>query len=268
MIKTMVTLLLIVYISCGTTTSQKTTENGGSKEPIGLKTITNSIGMEFVLIPSGSFMMGKNPHFEYGSPDETPQHKVKISKPFYLGKYEVTQEQWVSIMGTNPSEFKGRTNPVEQVSCYDVKAFINKLNEKEGTDKYRLPTEAEWEYSCRAGSTTTYYWGDEMDGSYCWYWENSGRKTHPVGQKQPNAWGLYDMHGNVSELCSDWYGKYYYSSRQSTDPLGVFGSSTTRVHRGGCWESSAHNCRSAKRNARGPGFKFSDRGFRLALSAE
>jgi formylglycine-generating enzyme required for sulfatase activity len=163
------------------------------------KTYTNSIGMEFVLIPSGSFMMGADKNFEDASDDETPRHRVTISQPFYLGKYEVTQGEWAEVMGSNLSRFKGRSNPVENVSWDDAIEFIRRLNQKEGHCRYRLPAEAEWEYAARAGSASTYSFGDDAGqlGRYAWYGGNSGDSTHPVGQKEPNAWGLYDIHGNV-----------------------------------------------------------------------
>ena len=144
------------------------------------KTWVNSIGMEFVLIPAGSFMMGS----EEGESDERPVHQVTISRPFYLGKYEVIQAQWQAIMGNNPSLFQGDPKlPVEQVWWTDVQEFIRKLNAKEGGNQYRLPTEAEWEYAARAGSTTTYSFGGDASrlGEYAWYKDNSGGKTHPVG---------------------------------------------------------------------------------------
>jgi hypothetical protein len=162
-----------------------------SPKPSEPKTIRNSIGMEFVLIPAGEFRMGSTK----GDSDERPVHAVTISTPFYLGKHEVTQAQWEEVMRNNPSRFTGDPNrPVEQVSWEDVQAFIRKLNEKEGGTKYRLPTEAEWEYAARAGSTTAYSFGDDRGqlGEYGWYWDNSDKKTHPVGQLKPNVWGLYD----------------------------------------------------------------------------
>ncbi len=174
------------------------------------KNLTNSIGMEFVLIPAGEFDMGLASS-EVGRLDwEGPVHRVKISTAFYIGKYEVTQKQWRDVMGSSPSMFKGDNLPVEQVSWNDVGDFIKKLNEKEGGNKYRLPTEAEWEYAARAGTKTIYSFGDDesMLGDYAWYYENSALKTHDVGQKKSNPWGLYDMHGNVSEWVEDWYGNY------------------------------------------------------------
>ncbi|MCZ7398881.1 MAG: formylglycine-generating enzyme family protein [Candidatus Methanoperedens sp.] len=167
---------------------------------------TNSIGMEFVQIPSGEFDMGSPVVVHY---NERPIHHVIISKPFYMGKYEVTQKQWMDIMGNNPSYFKGDNLPIEQVSWYDVQEYIKKLNEKEGTDRYRLPSEAEWEYAARAGTNTTYSFGNNKSelGDYAWYDGNSGGKTHEVGQKKPNPWGLYDMHGNVWEWVQDTFSK-------------------------------------------------------------
>ena len=147
-----------------------------------------------------------------GNDDEKPMHEVRISKPFYLGKYEVTQGQWQAVMGNNPSRFKGDPNrPVEQVAWEDVQAFMRKLNAIEGGTTYRLPTEAEWEYAARAGTTTAYSFGDDprLLGEYAWYSENAKGKTHPVGQKKSNAWGLHDMHGNVWEWVQDWYSKPY-----------------------------------------------------------
>jgi formylglycine-generating enzyme required for sulfatase activity len=238
------------------------------------KTYTNSIGVEFVLIPAGSFVMGADKNekkawnVEKAGDAETPQHKVSIGKSFYLGKYEVTQTQWTAVMGSNPSHFKGQNNPVERVSWDDAQEFINRLNQKEGHTRYRLPTEAEWEYAVRAGTTSTYFFGDDADqlGSYAWK-GNSGDTTHPVGQKQPNAWGLYDMYGNVWEWVQDWYGEEYYSGSPSIDPRGP-SSGSSRVVRGGGWYCSAADCRSAERRGNSPGYRSDILGFRLALSTE
>jgi formylglycine-generating enzyme required for sulfatase activity len=233
------------------------------------KTYTNSIGMEFVLIPSGSFIMGADKNFEEAADDETPQHRVTISKPFYLGAHEVTQAQWTAVMGNNPSKFKGRSNPVEMVSWDDVQIFIRRLNQQEGHKRYRLPTEAEWEYAARAGTTGAYSFGDDADslGRYAWYVGNSGDKTHPVGQKQSNPWGLYDMHGNVWEWVQDWYDSAYYSRSPGTDPKGP-SSGSYRVVRGGSWNHHAMHCRSANRYDLTPDIRNVYFGFRLALSPE
>ncbi|MDR1043800.1 MAG: formylglycine-generating enzyme family protein [Candidatus Adiutrix sp.] len=231
------------------------------------KTYTNSLGMDFTLVPAGSFTMGADKDLENANYNETPQHRVSISQPFYLGAYEVTQAQWTAVMGNNPSKFKGRSNPVEMVSWNDAQAFIQRLNAKEGHNRYRLPTEAEWEYAARAGTTSAYSFGDDEDslGRYAWYWDNSDEKTHPVGQKQPNAWGLYDMHGNVDEWVQDWYGNY--SSSSVTDPKGP-SSGSDRVFRGGSWFCSAQGCRAALRFNFSPDYRVDFIGFRLALSPE
>jgi len=167
--------------------------------------------MEFVLIPAGTFTMGSPDSDSNAYDHEKPAHQVTISEPFYMGKYEVTQAQWKAVMGENPSRFKGDDHPVENVSWEDVQQFIQKLNAKEGKEACRLPTEAEWEYAARAGTTTIYSFGNNASqlGNYAWYDENSGNTTHPVGDKPPNPWGLYDMHGNVWEWVQDWYGPIY-----------------------------------------------------------
>ncbi|MDR3221636.1 MAG: formylglycine-generating enzyme family protein [Candidatus Accumulibacter sp.] len=230
------------------------------------KTHTNSIGMEFIQSPAGSFMMGADNNLEDANDDETPQHQVTLSESFYLGKYEVTQAQWEAVMGGNPSKFKGRSNPVETVSWDDVQVFIERLNAKEGTSKYRLPTEAEWEYAARAGTTSAWSFGDDAAsaGQYAWYKNNSGQQTHPAGQKQPNPWDLYDMHGNVWEWVQDWYGNKYYAKSPSADPKGP-SIGVGRALRGGSWGDSAKYLRSA-RYGNMPDTRDEFNGFRLALS--
>jgi formylglycine-generating enzyme required for sulfatase activity len=231
------------------------------------KTYTNSIGMEFIQIPAGSFTMGADKNSEEADNDETPQHRVTLSKSFYLGKYEVTQAQWEVVMGDNPSKFKGRSNPVEMVSWNDVQLFIERLNAKEGTKKYRLPTEAEWEYAARAGTTSVWSFGNDAAsmGQYAWFKDNSGGKTHPVGQKQPNPWGLYDMHGNVWEWVQDWHSGKYYAQSPASDPKGP-SSGGYPVQRGGGWSNAAMYLRSADRSSSSPGNRDDGDGFRLALS--
>jgi len=190
------------------------------------------VTMKLVLIPAGRFMMG-SPDSEKGRvPHEGPQHEVTISRPFYMAATEVTQAQYQAIMGTNPSFFQGELNPVEHVSWTDATEFCKKLSVRTRRT-VRLPTEAEWEYACRAGSSTRFCFGDadEVLGDYAWTEANSGGTTHPVGRKEPNAWGLYDMHGNVCEWCADWYGAY--PDGPATDPQGP-ASGTYRVLRGGC----------------------------------
>lgn len=208
--------------------------------------------LEMVLIPAGTFMMG-SPDNEVGREnDEGPQHQVTLTKSFYMGKYEVTQAQWLVMMESNPSDFKGNNRPVENVSWDDCQSFIQKLNQLEqGT--FRLPTEAEWEYSCRAGTTTRYYWGDDQNysqiGQHAWYPNNSSSQTQEVGLKLPNAWGLFDMSGNVWEWCQDGYGKY--TSNPQVDPIGVIASSGSLLRGGACWYSIWY-CRSASRYHRFP----------------
>ena len=224
------------------------------------KTYTNSIGMEFVLIPSGTFKMGSS----NGESDEKPIHSVTISEAFYMGKYEVTQKEWKAVMGDNPSSFKGDKLPVEQVSWNDIQEFIKKLNQKEGGTKYRLPTEAEWEYAARAGSNSKWSFGDNESqlGDYAWYGSNSNSQTHPVGQKKPNKYGLYDVHGNVWEWVQDWYDSNYYSSSPKTDSKGP-SSGSGRVSRGGSWGTYAEYARSALRDYGSPEYRDYNIGFRL-----
>jgi len=220
---------------------------------------TSPTGIEFVLIPAGTFIMGG----ETGYDDSKPPHQVTLSKPFYLGKYPVTQAQWKSIMGKNPSIFKGDNRPVEQVSWNDCKEFIQKLNAREEGNTYRLPTEAEWEYACRAGTMTQFCFGDDgtMLSQYAWYNDNSERETHPVGQKKANAWDLYDMHGNVWEWCQDCYGVY--TKHAVIDPRGP-SSGSSRVYRGGSWYRNAGGCASAYRVSYDPSIRNGSLGFRLA----
>lgn len=216
---------------------------------------TNLVG-EFIYISAGEFMMGSNKN-----KNEQPIHKVIISRGFEMGKYPVTQGEWEAVMGSNPSRFKGINLPVETVSWSDTQKFINKLNDLNGEYTYRLPTEAEWEYACRAGTTGDY--AGELD-KMGWYDKNSESKTHVVGQKSPNAWGLYDMHGNVWEWCSDWYGNY--ASGSVTDPSGV-SSGSNRVYRGGSWFLTAVGCRSAYRSYNTPDSRYDGVGFRLVRTA-
>jgi formylglycine-generating enzyme required for sulfatase activity len=268
------------------------------------KEITNSIGMKLVLIPKGTFQMG-SPIEEPGADDDEAQHQVTISKDYYLGVTEVTQGQYEKVMGTNPSYFQKRVihksdssmYPVEQVSWEDAVEFCKKLSdlpeEKAAGRVYRLPSEAQWEYACRAGSKTAYSFGDNGRdlGNYAWFGNNSGSKeldsaalwarlkdnpqeyldtllsagcaTHPVGEKKANAWGLYDMNGNVWEWCSDWYGDY--PNGAVSDPVGPREGSL-RVPRGGGWRYEAARCRSASRGGFYPSGRPDCIGFRVALS--
>jgi len=212
------------------------------------------VDIEFVPIPPGGFDMGS----ENRDSDERPVHRVRVSKAFELGKYPVTQEQWEAGMGSNPSYFKGPDRPVETVSWNDVQEFLKKLNRRGDGHLYRLPTEAEWEYAARAGTT-----GDspaELD-AVAWYHGNSRAQTHPVGQKQPNAWGLYDMLGNVWEWCRDWYSPDYYRNSPTVDPPGP-PSGSQRVLRGGSSYYNASYLRAATRFRGEPGDRSINLGFR------
>lgn len=217
--------------------------------------------LELVSLPGGEFIMGGD-QWEY----EKPRHRVRVS-PFAIGKYQVTQAQWKAVMGNNPSRFKDDALPVEQVSWEEAKEFCQKVSRATGNE-YRLPTEAEWEYAARAGSTGKYCFGDDerLLGDYAWYEKNSDQKTHSVGQKKPNAWGLYDMHGNVWEWCSDWFGEDYYKELEkegvAIDPRGP-STGSYRVRRGGGWNDYAVNCRSAYRGIWAPGNRYGNLGFRL-----
>ena len=226
------------------------------------------LAMEFVWIPPGEFRMGSTGRHAYS--DEKPVTRVRITQGFWLGKYEVTQRQWQAVMGNNPSRFKncGGDCPVERVSWNDVQEFINRLNGRSGGRRYRLPTEAEWEYAARAGTRTDTYAGDitkprgndPVLNRIAWYDENSGNRTHPVGRKSPNPWGLHDMLGNVLEWVGDWKGDY--PGGLVTDPTGPR-SGSYRVNRGGSWIFSARYCRSAYRFSFSPGDRFGSLGFRL-----
>ena len=223
--------------------------------------------MEFVLIPAGSFMMGSSDSDSDAPGDERPLHQVTITKPFYLGKYEVTQEQWQTVMGSNPSNFKGPKNPVERVNWDDCQAFVAKLNEryrKNGTP-FALPTEAQWEYACRAGSATRFSYGqdDAALQDYAWLAEDSADTTHPVGLKKPNAWALHDMNGNVWEWCADWYGPDYYRHSPGIDPAGPSDGSL-RVLRGGSINDHAQYRLVTFRGRYQPSSRLVNLGFRVA----
>ncbi len=207
---------------------------------------------EFVSIPSGSFSMGSP--FGEGRTDEYPQHNITITKEFEIMKFEVTQYQWKSIMKNNPSLFFGMQNPVDSVSWNDCQEFIDVLNYLDSNHTYRLPTEAEWEYCCRAGSVTKYFFGNDEAKlvDYAWCRENTDTPfvdeecPHKIGLKKPNKWGLYDMYGNVLEWCSDWYDQYYYTNSSEIDPKGPE-NGDRHVIRGGCWYSHSGICRSGVR---------------------
>jgi len=222
----------------------------------------NDPNFEWVNISPGAFWMGS--YDNEGLDREHPRHNVTITKGFQMLKFEVTQTQWNEVMGSNPSIHSGDNNPVETVSWNDCQSFISRLNRLDLGHIYRLPTEAEWEYTCRAGSNTLYCYGNGSGQleDYAWYEDNSNERTHRVGQKKPNAWGLYDMHGNVWEWCQDWYDKDYYEISPNKDPQGT-NSGSSRVLRGGSWLNDAEICRSASRHGKFPIFKIYELGLRL-----
>jgi len=221
--------------------------------------ITNDLDMTFVHIPSGKFWMG-SPDDEPERDDDETMHEVILTQGFYMQTTPVTQLQWEKVMGSNPSEFKGDPRrPVENVSWNDAKAYINKLHQRNDGHRYRLPTEAEWEYACRAGTTTPFAFGDNITPDQANY---DQKKTTPVGIFEPNDWGLYDMHGNVWEWCQDCYGAYL--PRSVEDPTGAE-SGDSRVLRGGCRGYGAGRCRSALRDRFIPDCRHGVFGFRLVL---
>jgi formylglycine-generating enzyme required for sulfatase activity len=229
-------------------------------------------GIEFILVEPGSFFMG-SPAEETGRHgDEDPVRQVKITRPYYLGKYEVTQQQWEAIMGNNPSIFydypESGNHPVDMISWDDAAEFISKLN-AEGIGQFRMPTEAEWEYACRAGSTARFYWGDDpgykLLNQYAWGYSRAEGRSHPVGSKEPNAWGFYDLSGGVWEWCSDWRGDY--NPADTLDPQGP-AEGKSRIYRGGSWFNEPEALRSANRHGHPPDTRGSNSGLRLVLEVE
>jgi len=254
-----------------------TTDNGSASDTDPpAKWVSNSVGMKLVLISPGEFVMGSAEAEKYGTHDEK-QHRVRITKPYCLAVHEVTQEQYEKIMGEQPWSGRayveeGAEYPATYVRWEEAVEFCKKLSSKEGR-RYRLPTEAEWEYACRAGSTSLYCYGD--DGAdlrtYAWYSVNSydGVERYPrqVGSKRANSWGLFDMHGNVWEWCQDWYGEDYYESSPTEDPTGPK-SGSLRVFRSGSGDCGSWGCRSAARTALKPDDRGDFLGFRVALVLE
>ena len=222
----------------------------------------NRLGMEFVLVPAGEFRMGSAS--EDAGADEKPVTDVTISRAFYIGKHEVTQKQWETVMGTNPSDFKGCPDcPVEQVSWNDAQAFIRTLNVMDDSKRYRLPTEAEWEYAARGGTE-----GDRYNANtdvIAWYDKNCNERPHEVGKKTPNAYGLHDMLGNVYEWVQDRKGAY--AGGKANDPQGP-SRGTLRVMRGGSWETTAKSCRAPHRFDAAQGFRIHALGFRVLMEAD
>jgi formylglycine-generating enzyme required for sulfatase activity len=248
-----ITFSVGIHVAGRTAASEATAAKGSEKGKELSFDLGGGVKMELVPIESGLFMMGD----EEGDSEEKPVHKVTISRPFYMGRFEVTQEQWQAVMGANPSHFKGAKDPVDRVSWEASQAFCKKLNEKFAAAgvTFSLPTEAEWEYACRAGSSDRYGFGDAEPGlaDFGWFESNADGRTHPVGEKKPNAWGLYDMHGNVWEWCADWYDGSYYKESPPIDPAGPT-AVTSRVLRGGSWSDPASYCRSPYRYCLPPWF--------------
>ena len=250
--------------------SQSNSTKGGTVKRVATKasysngTLTvNGIKYNMVWVEGGTFRMGATS--EQGSEawdNEKPVHSVTLSG-YYIGKTEVTQALWKAVMGSNPSEIKGDNLPVENVSWDDCQEFIRKLNALIGQN-FRLPTEAEWEFACRGGNNSRgyKYSGSNYIDNVAWYWDNSGKKTHPVATKSPNELGIYDMTGNVDEWCNDWYGDY--SSDEQTNPKGPY-DGLFRVFRGGSWNGDARGCRSFGRSFSGPGDLRVFLGLRLSL---
>jgi formylglycine-generating enzyme required for sulfatase activity len=243
------------------------------------------VTMKMVLIPPGRFLMGSSKDEEKREKDEGPQHEVEITKGFYMGVYPVTQAEYEEVTGKSPSCFckqgGGKDKvanedtgqfPVEQVSWEDAVALCESLTKKDTKRPkgwvYGLPMEAEWEYACRAGTQTAYSFGDDPKqlGKYAWYDGNSGRRTHAVGTRKANPWGLHDMHGNVWQWCADWYGEDYYENSPAKDPKGP-PDGGSRVLRGGSWFVFPRHCRAAFRIRREPGNNDENIGFRVVLRA-
>jgi formylglycine-generating enzyme required for sulfatase activity len=242
-----------------------------AEEKAPAKRFSNRIGMKFVWIPRGSFMMG-SPQEEKERRENEVMHKVTLTKGFYIGVYPVTQEQWRVVMGNNPSEFKGKENlPVENVSWDDCQEFVKKLREKD-KKLYRLSTEAEWEYACRAGTTSPFYFGETISTDQANYYGEvvygngkkgvDRRQTTPVGSFPANAFGLFDMHGNVFQWCQDWYGEY--SQKGLVNPQGPE-KAKCRVLRGGSWTRDPESCRSAFRAFSEPDYRENDCGVRICF---
>ena len=236
------------------------TPESGARESTRTLTLSNgrTLSLRMVDLPGGEFQMGGT-----GEADEKPVHRVRVA-PFSIGKFEVTQAEWQAVMGNNPSQFNGETRPVENVSWNDTQQFLRKIG-----NGYRLPTEAEWEYAARGGTTTEYSFGDDASklGDYAWFNGNSGGETHPVGEKKPNPFGLHDMHGNVWEWVEDPWHKNYEGAPTDGSAWLTGGDKAYRVLRGGSWTYNV-NLRSAVRDLNNPGFRNNGLGFRVVVGAQ
>ena len=258
-------------------------DKGGPPHRAAPKVFTTRAGIEMVALPGGQFVLGD----AAGDDDEKPAHRVRVGA-FCIDRFEVTQRAYKAMTGRNPSKFKDPARPVERLSWAAAARYCNLRSLREGlapcydpatlrcdydANGYRLPTEAEWEYACRAGSTERYSFGDDPVrlATHGWFQANAAKRTHPVGRKKPNAWGLYDMHGNVAEWCGDFYDEAHYARRDGADPRGP-SAGTDRVLRGGSWRSPADACRSAARDSEEPGladvcFGYEAYGFRCVRRA-
>lgn len=224
----------------------------------GLELITNSIGMQFVKLPEGSFTMGED------VPGRGPAREVRVGS-IYMATHEVTQQQWMAVMGNNPSQHKDPRRPVDQVTWLMVQSFLEELNRIEGTNQYRLPTEAEWEYAARAGTQTRYFFGDSPSGIRRFAWVDLNNGTRPVGMKQPNPWGLFDVYGNVWEWVQEcWHEDY--SDAPATSRLRGGGDCTHRVLRGGGWNSTGEYAGSTVRGSYPVNGEDMNNGFRVVLA--
>jgi formylglycine-generating enzyme required for sulfatase activity len=228
--------------------------------------------MEFTRITAGTFMMGDDPSkypAKIWHPNDVPQHKVAITRDFFIGTYEVTQAQWEKVMGTNPSYDKGRDKPITGMTFEEVRDFIGRLNKMDGAMAYRLPTEAEWEYAARAGTETPWFFGETPEELEKYAWASYYVKgQRPVGRKLPNPWGLFDVHGNVSELVSDYYSQDYYSHSPERDPTGPEPENGgSLVVRGGSWNDLLDRTRSSHRDFLEAGKRGENIGLRLAFTS-
>jgi len=259
-------LVVVLAIGCdqGTLTTSSSEEAPPARDEEYALDLDKGVTMTFIRIPAGSFMMGD----DSGSAYEKPAHRVRLTKAFYMGTHEVTQQQWKAVMGRNPCYFKNWKDPVYDISWNDCQDFVVKLNENfaDAGQQFGLPTEAQWEYACRAGSTTRYSFGDDEASlsEHAWFAGNSAPDTHPVGQRKPNAWGLYDVHGNVYEWCQDWYHDSYYKDSPRDDPTGPV-SGFGRTIRGGCWACRSEDCRSTWRESAGPDSRGPHIGLRIVM---
>ncbi len=272
-------LLLCLALALVSCSDSKDSNNDNQETASSGRKVLKSLGMEFVLIPSGTFTMGCNEKPETCNSDELPQHQVTLTRPFnsrrssndfYMQTTEVTQKQWQEVMGSNPSQHRDPQGPVEMVTWEDARDFVDRLNQLEPDWDFRLPTEAEWEYACRAGTTTKYNFGSSDSDlvKYGWvaknaYFTATEKFAHKVAQKPPNAWGLYDMHGNVSEWCQDWTRDYI--SEPVINPKGPT-SGTLRVFRGCSWGSDEKPCWSSYRGNNYTNYRCEFLGLRLAFS--